>query len=171
MHVATWLSSLAACLSLLPSASAFYPHDPASKRNENLPAAPLSFRIRRTPIKRANTYNIVTAVSPTQTNSVGVDQDGSDYSYMASIQFGSSKDNYHLLLDSAASNTWVMSAECTTDVCSKHNTLGPEDSNSLTVSRVISYMSSRKIWARHLSIRGPARRHTYLLRLRLYTTF
>ena len=36
-------------------------------------------------------------------DSVAVDQDGNDLSYMVAVTIGDSKEEYHLLLDSAAS--------------------------------------------------------------------
>ena len=70
---------------------------------------------------------------PTQKNSVAIDQDGDDKSYMVAVTIGDSKEEYHLLLDSAASNTWVMSEECKADACGTHNTFGTSDSSSLKV--------------------------------------
>lgn len=39
-----------------------------------------------------------------------------------------------MLVDSAASNTWVMGSNCTTDACKEHNTFGKGDSTSLIIS-------------------------------------
>lgn len=64
---------------------------------------------------------------------MAVDQDGSDLSYMAAVTVGDSKEEYHLLLDSAASNTWVMGADCKTNACRTHTTLGKSDSSTLQV--------------------------------------
>ncbi|KAF2117812.1 aspartic peptidase domain-containing protein [Lophiotrema nucula] len=50
---------------------------------------------------------------------------------MVAVKFGESTEEYHLLLDSAASNTWVMSEKCTTDACSTHNSFGNGDSSTL----------------------------------------
>lgn len=87
--------------------------------------------LRRVP--RDNTYNILNSNDPKQKNSVAVDQDGSDLSYMAAVTIGSSKEEYHLLLDSAASNTWVMGQDCKAEACGKHNTFGKGDSDTLKV--------------------------------------
>ncbi|KAJ9642409.1 hypothetical protein H2199_004790 [Coniosporium tulheliwenetii] len=87
--------------------------------------------LRRTPIRRDNQYNIVRALPPTQSNSVGVDQDGDDYSYMGTIMFGTSTEEYHVLLDSGASNTWIMGSTCTTPACDAHDTFGTGDSTTL----------------------------------------
>ncbi|EON62736.1 hypothetical protein W97_01961 [Coniosporium apollinis CBS 100218] len=129
---------------LLPFATAFYPYhsdDAASKppssgkRSLRFPKAVqhdgFTIPLRRTPIRRDNQYNIVRALPPTQSNSVGVDQDGDDYSYMGTIMFGTSTEEYHVLLDSGASNTWIMGSTCTTPACDAHDTFGTGDSTTL----------------------------------------
>ncbi|TLD18880.1 acid protease [Venturia nashicola] len=90
--------------------------------------------LQRRPAKRQNKFNIMTADKPTKSNSAGVDQDGTDFSYFASFKFGASSKTLYLLLDSAASNTWVMSSDCTTDACGIHTTFGQSDSTSLQIS-------------------------------------
>jgi len=86
-------------------------------------------------MKRANAYKIITANTPLQPQSAGVDQDGTDFSYFASFTFGSSQETYYMLLDSGASDSWVMGADCTAEACNAHNTLGSSDSKTLKVSR------------------------------------
>lgn len=77
---------------------------------------------------------MVDSHSPTQENSVAIDQDGGDISYMVAVTLGdTSKEEYHLLLDSAARNTWVMGEACSSDVCKMHNTFGAGDSGTLEV--------------------------------------
>ncbi|KAF2840841.1 acid protease, partial [Patellaria atrata CBS 101060] len=93
-----------------------------------------SVPLRRTSIKRDNIFNIISAKPPTQMNSIGVDQDGTDFSYFSSFKFGSSEEEYHLLIDSAASNSWVMGSECINSACEAHNTFGEGDSDTLTIT-------------------------------------
>lgn len=108
------------------------PSQPAIRNDA--PARSLTLPLRRVPIRqRENTYNIVNNADPKQENSVAIDQDGTDLSYMVAVTFGSSKEEYHLLLDSAASNTWVMGEECQTEACGRHNLFGKGDSDSLKV--------------------------------------
>ncbi|OJD36139.1 aspartic-type endopeptidase [Diplodia corticola] len=134
-----FLASWTAVLSALPLATAFYPYafDASPLRARREPAADahsldsLAVPIRRTRVRRDNQFSIVTAAEPTQTDSVAVDTGGNDFSYFSTLRFGSSDNEYHLLLDSGAANTWVMGSECTTDSCAKHNTLGSADSSSL----------------------------------------
>lgn len=68
---------------------------------------------------------------------MAIDQDGSDLSYMVAVTIGDSKEEYHLLLDSAASNTWVMGQDCTSEACGTHTTFGKGDSTSLKVRRIL----------------------------------
>ncbi|KAF1814508.1 acid protease [Eremomyces bilateralis CBS 781.70] len=129
---------------LIPYATAFYPYaepgsEPPSHRRGiiSVPKGDivnLRIPIHRVVSPRANQYNIISAAEPSTKNSIGIDQDGTDFSYMAKFQFGSSPDVYHLLVDSGASNTWVMSAACTNQACNSHNTYGPQKSSSLTVT-------------------------------------
>ncbi|KAF9738587.1 hypothetical protein PMIN02_004891 [Paraphaeosphaeria minitans] len=135
----TWTAASA----VVQVASAFYPYDPSSSTSQATPAprrrtmprhgdasrSRLTVPLRRVP--RDNTYDILSSDDPSRKNSVAVDQDGADLSYMAAITIGSSKEEHHLLLDSAASNTWVMGQECTAEACGKHNTFGEGNSGSL----------------------------------------
>lgn len=149
MHIplSTWT---AACAILAP-VSAFYPYELKSTggssgqtRREALPRDPsplhryaprgaLTLPIRRAPVRARSKYRIVNSTDPKQANSVAIDQDGTDLSYMVAVTIGSSKEEYYLLLDSAASNTWVMGESCQTNACGKHNTFGPSDSTTLKV--------------------------------------
>jgi hypothetical protein len=150
MHISLppWL---ALCATLLPTASAFYPYQygddsTTSNSRRTIPSSPiadsnsrsLTLPIRRIPASanlrtRQNNYNIVNSNDPKQANSVAIDQDGGDLSYMVAVTIGDSKEEYHLLLDSAASNTWVMGQDCSTEACKTHNTFGKGDSSSLKV--------------------------------------
>ncbi|KAF2441494.1 acid protease [Karstenula rhodostoma CBS 690.94] len=141
----TWTAASA----VVQVATAFYPYDPSSgeakptraqRTTPGLRDAPrrrLTIPLRRVP--RDNTYDILNSEDPKQKNSVAVDQDGDDLSYMAAVTIGSSEEEYHLLLDSAASNTWVMGQECKAEACGKHNTFGEGDSDTLkTTSKSFS---------------------------------
>ncbi|KAI0147819.1 aspartic peptidase domain-containing protein [Xylariaceae sp. FL1272] len=79
---------------------------------------------------RDNEYTIVTASTPTASRAAGVDQDGTDYSYFAEVEFGSNKTPLYMLLDTGASTTWVMGSMCESPSCTSHNTFGPDDSDS-----------------------------------------
>jgi hypothetical protein len=78
-------------------------------------------------------YNIIESKTPSQEKSVAIDQDGEDLSYMVAVTFGNSKEEYHMLLDSAASNTWVMGQDCKSEACKTHSLFGKGDSSTLQV--------------------------------------
>lgn len=152
MHASlpTWLALSAA---LSQKATAFYPYNfdahndasPSRIRRIPQPERPnvesVTLPLRRVASSlrsRQNAYNILNSNDPKHENSVAIDQDGGDLSYMVAVSFGDSKEEYHLLLDSAASNTWVMGQDCTTDSCKTHNTFGKGDSSTLKVYLEIS---------------------------------
>jgi hypothetical protein len=160
MHTSlpTWLALSAA---ILPPATAFYPYHYSSsstsastsaQRRTPKPASNsnthrLTFPLRRVPAPlraRENIYNIVNSQNPSQENSVAIDQDGSDLSYMVAVTIGDSKEEYHMLLDSAASNTWVMGQDCGSEACKTHATFGKGDSTSLKVSCIPSQDQYRR---------------------------
>jgi hypothetical protein len=109
-------------------AAAFYPF---FMPNAAPPTPTPAVRSRLTRVKRSNQFAIIQAEQPTTPNSVGVDQDGHDYSYMIKMEFGSDKTTLEMLMDTAAVNTWVMASSCTMPACAVHNTFGPDDSTTL----------------------------------------
>ncbi|KAF1921985.1 aspartic peptidase domain-containing protein [Ampelomyces quisqualis] len=141
-----WLALSAA---LLPTATAFYPYhyedDSTTSNSRRTPSSPavantdsrsITLPIHRITTSsslrtRQNAYKIVNSNDPKQANSVAIDQDGGDLSYMVAVTIGDSKEEYHLLLDSAASNTWVMGQDCRSNACKLHNSFGTSDSSSL----------------------------------------
>jgi cathepsin D len=66
--------------------------------------------------------------------SMGINQDGQDYSYFSSIKIGSKGKEMWMLIDSGSANTWVFGSDCTTHACTKHDTLGKADSDTLNVT-------------------------------------
>lgn len=131
---------LPALLAILPTSTfAFYPYQRGDneKASQNSPRAvsrprtAISDNSFHVPIRRANNFPIVQAADPAGEHSLGVHQDGSDHSYFCAFKVGTSEKEFHLLLDSAASNTWLMSGDCTTNACNLHTTLGARDSASL----------------------------------------
>jgi hypothetical protein len=150
MRVSTPVWTAALAVAALPVVNAFYPYSPENGNGANgnvkrgqtagsQPSAPYNGRsitlpIRRVPSRRDNIYNILKSNDPKQKNSVAIDQDGNDLSYMVAVTFGDSKEEYHLLLDSAASNTWVMAQDCQTAACGTHTLFGEGDSSTLEVT-------------------------------------
>lgn len=80
--------------------------------------------------KRANTYTIMTAAAPSQESSAGIDQDGTDYSYFAQVQLGSTNAPIYLLLDTGADSSWVMGNTCTSGPCTVHDLYDPTASTT-----------------------------------------
>ncbi|KAK7948235.1 uncharacterized protein PG986_009121 [Apiospora aurea] len=68
---------------------------------------------------------------PGKSNSAGIDQDGTDYSYFVEAQFGSDGSLMYMLLDTGASSSWVMGSGCTSEACSMHNTFKSDGSSTL----------------------------------------
>lgn len=62
--------------------------------------------------------------------SAGINQDGSDYSYFATVLVGSNNTPLEMLLDTGAGNSWVMGSMCTSKPCTEHSTFGPDDSET-----------------------------------------
>ena len=82
-------------------------------------------------MRRDNDYSIVTAAKPSHTNSLAVHEDGTDFSYMSELKFGSGGKPILMLIDTGAANTWVMGSRCTSKACVQHNTFGTADSDSM----------------------------------------
>jgi hypothetical protein len=157
MHIQPSVYTAWLALSSISTVTAFYPYQPQYGDDDGKPNArrasepaierpqsiTLPIRRARVPLRRDNIYNIVNSNDPTQKNSVAIDQDGNDLSYMVAVTIGDSKEEYHLLLDSAASNTWVMGQDCKSDACGTHNTFGNGDSSTLKVGNKFTLAYNR----------------------------
>lgn len=75
-------------------------------------------------------YKIVPAAQPTTANSLGIDQDGTDFSYFAKVQVGSKGQVLNMALDTGAGTTWVMGHECKSAPCTTHNNFNTTESTS-----------------------------------------
>ncbi|TAQ86915.1 hypothetical protein B7494_g4770 [Chlorociboria aeruginascens] len=106
----------------------------AQKYNRGTKVSRNQLEERGTVVKRTNNYPVVSAAVPTQSNSAGIDQDGTDFSYFATIEFGSNLTPIRMLLDTGAGTSWIMGPSCTTDACKLHNSFGPADSTSFASS-------------------------------------
>lgn len=82
--------------------------------------------------ERDNKYSIVPPATPTNPNSAGIYQDGTDFCYFLQIGIGSAGKPMFMLLDTGAGTTWVMGSNCGTDACAMHNSFGPKDSTTYT---------------------------------------
>ncbi|KAL9097343.1 MAG: hypothetical protein Q9165_000770 [Trypethelium subeluteriae] len=119
------LSFLTLCL--IGNAFAFYPYIPSYDTQDPTSASP-SLTVRD------NKYTIVNAKQPTQSDSAPVDQDGGDLTYMTTVTLGSQGAQYHMLIDSSGSQSWVFGSDCTTQACNNHDTFGTANSNTLKTS-------------------------------------
>lgn len=72
----------------------------------------------------------MTAETPSATNSVALDQDGSDISYFIQADIGSTGDPLYMLCDTGAGSTWVMASDCTSTACGEHTTWDPTSSTT-----------------------------------------
>jgi len=73
---------------------------------------------------------------PTASNSLGLDIDGQDDAYLATVQMGTPPRDFLILMDSGSADLWVGSENCKTEGkgggCGNHNFLGPQSSSSFT---------------------------------------
>ncbi|KKA27605.1 hypothetical protein TD95_005437 [Thielaviopsis punctulata] len=98
---------------------------PLSRRLEAIRAADLEKR-------NTNSYDIMTAETPSYKHSVGIDQDGNDLSYFISVSIGSNKTQMYMLVDTGAGSTWIMGDTCSTDACKMHSSFSPSESTTMT---------------------------------------
>ncbi|GAM38920.1 hypothetical protein TCE0_034r10046 [Talaromyces pinophilus] len=98
-------------------------------RNGGLLTLPL--KKRWTVNKRENKYTIVQGNPASGPNSVTVNEDGNDFSYFFSMEFGSNNQSMWMLFDTGGTNTWVFGTDCTVTACELHNTFGKNDSTTL----------------------------------------
>nr|KMM73483.1 cathepsin E [Coccidioides posadasii RMSCC 3488] len=154
MHLSSWLLSAGI---LSTGVSAFYPIKlpkwdapglPNSGRRRFYPVVPftrmplqdekkpLTLDLVKVPrkVRRENKYSAIMGSDPRMENSVAVNQDGQDYSYFSVARFGSGGQEMWLLLDSGASESWVMGSNCTAAACLQHNRFGIEHSKTLSVT-------------------------------------
>lgn len=85
-------------------------------------------------LRRDNQYKISKANSPSTDHAAGINQDGTDYSYFVSVELGSKKQQMYMLVDTGAGSSWVMGTACGSDSCKRHDTFGPEDSDTIDTS-------------------------------------
>ncbi|OAA73863.1 Peptidase A1 [Cordyceps fumosorosea ARSEF 2679] len=84
--------------------------------------------------RRKNSYAVTTATTPTTSNAAGINQDGTDYSYFVQVGLGSKGTKLYMLVDTGAGSSWVMGTDCSSDACTKHDTFGSGQSDTLTIS-------------------------------------
>ncbi|RYP63592.1 hypothetical protein DL771_009200 [Monosporascus sp. 5C6A] len=80
--------------------------------------------------RRENEHDVMRAEEPTASNSAGIHQDGTDFSYFLEVKLGAEGKPVYMLLDTGAGTSWVMGANCTSEACITHDLFGPDDSSS-----------------------------------------
>jgi cathepsin D len=93
-----------------------------------------SLDLKRIPKKRQNAFSIDESSDPSSPHALAIHQDGSDYSYMSTLKFGSKGQDMNMLIDTGSTNTWVFGSDCKSSACSIHNTFGDDDSTTLNTS-------------------------------------
>jgi len=76
---------------------------------------------------------VTDANAPTTANSLGLDIEGSDISYLAQVQMGTPPSNFLLLMDSGSADLWVGSENCQSTAgggCGNHKFLGSQSSST-----------------------------------------
>jgi len=77
--------------------------------------------------------NVTKANPPTGNNSLGLDVEGDDLGYFATIQAGTPLRNFSLIMDSGSSDFWIGGEGCISESggdCGNHVFLGPNSSSS-----------------------------------------
>lgn len=86
---------------------------------------------RSTLVKNDDTpFSIQSAAVPSQANSAGILQTGTDFSYFAQVELGSKNDPLLMLLDTGAGTSWVMGPDCTSTACKSRASFGAADSST-----------------------------------------
>jgi len=78
------------------------------------------------------------ANAPTGDNSLGLNIEGPDVGYLATIQMGTPPRNFLILMDSGSADLWVGAENCQSEAgggCGNHNFLGPQSSSSFQDSK------------------------------------
>ncbi|KAH8697215.1 putative aspartic-type endopeptidase [Talaromyces proteolyticus] len=115
--------------------SRFYPYRLGSSVEDEVSGFPtFPLKKRSTMARRQNKYSVVQGNPPTTPNSVAVDDDGQDFSYFFSMDFGSKNQSMWMLFDTGGTNTWTFGSNCTVQACELHNTFGSNGSTTLQVS-------------------------------------
>jgi hypothetical protein len=95
-------------------------------------AAPVPVGISLAVDSESASLGVTTADQPTANNSLGLNIEGTDISYLATVQIGNPPRNFSILMDSGSADFWVGSETCSG--CGDHVLLGPQTSTSFVDS-------------------------------------
>jgi len=82
---------------------------------------------------------VTKANPPTTENSIGIDIEGNDIGFLATLQIGTPPRDFEMLMDSGSADMWVGSENCkssTGGTCGDHNFIGPASSSTFSDSGV-----------------------------------
>ncbi|KAI5784597.1 aspartic peptidase domain-containing protein [Geopyxis carbonaria] len=77
---------------------------------------------------------IIPAATPDTPDSLGIAQDGNDFSYFSFVEFGTEGREFRLVIDTGSSDTWIPSDRCASKACKNLDTFGSKDSSTLKIS-------------------------------------
>lgn len=80
---------------------------------------------------------VTPANDPTAANSLGLDVEGNDVGYFATVQMGTPPTDFKILMDSGSADLWVGSEQCVSDQggdCGNHQFLGSQSSSTFQAS-------------------------------------
>lgn len=81
-----------------------------------------------TDLQAAQADTLTKANAPTTSNSVGLDIEANDVTYVATVQLGTPPTDFNVIMDSGSADFWVAGDNCKT--CGQHQALGTSTSSS-----------------------------------------
>lgn len=92
----------------------------------------------QTALDAQNSNDLTKANPPTGNNSLGLDVEGNDVGYVATVQLGTPPKDFTILMDSGSADFWVGSTRCQSEAgggCGNHVFLGSATSSSFQASQ------------------------------------
>ncbi|MCO5580974.1 hypothetical protein L7F22_034849 [Adiantum nelumboides] len=91
-------------------------------------ASPSSSGYSKSALAAANSNELQKAADPSAEDSLGLDIEANDVGYVATVEIGSKKLPFKMLIDSGSADTWVPQAPC--KQCNSHQKLGTSTSST-----------------------------------------